>query len=43
MWNKLLYLNFILYDVTLVGDLSRKIKIFDYIMLQINLMRISNS
>jgi len=42
MWNKL-YLNFILYDVTLVADLSRKIKIFYYIMLQINLMRTSNS
>jgi len=41
MWNKLLYLNFILYNVTLVADLSRKIKIFYYIMLQINFMRTS--
>jgi len=30
MLNKLLHLNFILYDVTLVADLSRKIKILLY-------------
>jgi len=44
MCNKLLYLNFILYDVTLVADLSRKIKIFYYIMLYKKiLMRTPNS
>jgi len=28
MWNKLLYINFILYAVILVADFNRKIKIF---------------
>jgi len=34
---QIIILKFILYDVILVTDLSRKIKIFYYIMLQINI------
>jgi len=34
---QIIILKFILYDVTLVADLSRKIKIFYYIILQINI------
>jgi len=41
MWHKLLYLNFILYDVTLVTDLKKNKNILLYIMLYINLKSIS--
>jgi len=41
MWHKLLYLNFILYDVTLVTDLKKNKNILLYIMLYINFVNIN--